>query len=89
MRLSLPRLQALASHVATTPPPRAKSIAFIGLGRMGSEMAYNLFAKQYALTSDSRFFVCDVVPESVDAFTNNFAKDFPGAQLNVLKSPRE
>ncbi len=89
MRLTLPRLQALASHLATTPPPRAKSIAFIGLGRMGSEMAYNLFAKQYAVANDARFFVCDVVPESVDAFTNNFAKHFPGAQLGVLKSPKE
>ncbi|KAG6332891.1 hypothetical protein ID866_6198 [Astraeus odoratus] len=36
-------------------PTRAHTTAFIGLGRMGSEMAYNLFSKKYAEAPESSF----------------------------------
>ncbi|EKM82855.1 hypothetical protein AGABI1DRAFT_111419 [Agaricus bisporus var. burnettii JB137-S8] len=67
--------------------PRAKSTSFIGLGRMGSEMAYNLFSKQFAKAPDSQFVVCDAVPESAQAFRDNFLSNFPGANMEVAHTP--
>ncbi|KXN90482.1 3-hydroxyisobutyrate dehydrogenase, mitochondrial [Leucoagaricus sp. SymC.cos] len=67
--------------------PRIKSTSFIGLGRMGSEMAYNLFSKQYIQSQDSHFVVCDALPESAKAFRDNFLAQFPGANLEVVDTP--
>lgn len=69
--------------------PRAKSTSFIGLGRMGSEMAYNLFSKQYAKSQDAQFVVCDAVPDSARAFRDNFLSNFPGATLEVADTPAQ
>ncbi|KAF5373056.1 hypothetical protein D9758_001705 [Tetrapyrgos nigripes] len=68
---------------------RPKSYSFVGLGRMGYEMAYNLFSKQHAQASDSHFVVCDVVPEASQNFCQNFLKQFPGAQISIATSPEE
>ncbi|KAF9262206.1 3-hydroxyisobutyrate dehydrogenase [Marasmius fiardii PR-910] len=68
---------------------RPKSTSFIGLGRMGSEMAYNLFSKQYANAQDSHFIVCDAVPEVAKAFCTSFLAQFPGANIAVASTPEE
>lgn len=68
---------------------RSKSTAFIGLGRMGSEMAYNLFSKKLGQSAESRFVVCDAVPESAMAFRRNFLSQFPGASIDVVQTPEE
>lgn len=56
---------------------------------MGSEMAYNLFSKQFAQTPDSRFVVCDAIPEAATSFCQNFKKQFPGANLTMVHRPQE
>ncbi|KAH8829596.1 NAD binding domain of 6-phosphogluconate dehydrogenase-domain-containing protein [Flagelloscypha sp. PMI_526] len=68
---------------------RPKSTSFIGLGRMGSEMAFNLFSKQYALANDAHFVVCDAVPAASISFVNNFLSQFPGAQIAIAATPEE
>lgn len=68
---------------------RSKSTAFIGLGRMGSEMAYNLFSKKLAQSADSYFIVCDAVPESAVTFRRNFLTRFPGASIDIVQTPEE
>ncbi|KAK7440223.1 hypothetical protein VKT23_017165 [Stygiomarasmius scandens] len=68
---------------------RPKSTSFIGLGRMGHEMAYNLFSKQHAQSSDSHFVVCDAAPEVSQSFCQNFTKQFPGAQISIAATPEE
>jgi 3-hydroxyisobutyrate dehydrogenase len=76
----------LFSHASRS---RANSISFVGLGRMGSEMAYNLFAKRFANETNSRFLVFDAVPEVAAQFINNFRKQFHGANINVANNPEE
>lgn len=76
----------LFSHLSRS---RANSISFVGLGRMGSEMAYNLFSKRFANESDSRFVVFDAVPEVAAQFINNCRKQFHGANINVANNPEE
>ncbi|PBK77656.1 3-hydroxyisobutyrate dehydrogenase [Armillaria solidipes] len=66
---------------------RPKSTAFVGLGRMGFEMAYNLFSKQHAQEGDAHFVVCDAVPERADEFCRNFLSQFPGAQIHTALTP--
>jgi 3-hydroxyisobutyrate dehydrogenase len=68
---------------------RPKSVSFIGLGRMGSEMAFNLFSKKFAETSDSRFVVCDAIPSSARSFRDNFLAQFPGANMTIAVTPEE
>lgn len=68
---------------------RPQSTSVIGLGRMGHEMAYNLFSKQYARAPESRFVVCDAVPESSVHFCENFVKQFPGAKIAIASTPEE
>ncbi|THV07856.1 3-hydroxyisobutyrate dehydrogenase [Dendrothele bispora CBS 962.96] len=68
---------------------RPKSTSFIGLGRMGHEMAYNLFSKQLAHSSDSHFVVCDAIPEASRRFYQNFLKQFPEAQISIAATPEE
>lgn len=68
---------------------RSKSTAFIGLGRMGSEMAYNLFSKTFAQSAGSHFVVCDALPESAVAFRQNFLSQFPSASIDIVETPEE
>ena len=68
---------------------RAKSISFVGLGRMGSEMAYNLFSKRITESSDHRLVVCDAVPEAAARFTDNFRKQFHAANITVAPNLEE
>lgn len=70
-------------------PSRPKSTSFIGLGRMGHEMAYNLFSKQYAKDTDAHFVVCDAIPDSARAFSANFLNHFPGAKIAIATTPEE
>ncbi|KAJ7445768.1 3-hydroxyisobutyrate dehydrogenase [Mycena galericulata] len=78
-----PRCLQSVQRLATRP----NSTAFIGLGRMGSEMAYNLFAKQFAQKPNSHFVVCDVSDTS--SFVQNFRGAFPGANIEIAASPEE
>ncbi|KAL0947341.1 hypothetical protein HGRIS_013460 [Hohenbuehelia grisea] len=84
MRPSLSRLQALAAQV-----PRERTTSFIGLGRMGYEMAFNLFSKQYAESKDRRFLVCDAIPKATQSFCENFTAQFPGANIGIAQTPEE
>ncbi|OJA19684.1 hypothetical protein AZE42_06947 [Rhizopogon vesiculosus] len=68
---------------------RQKSTAFIGLGRMGSEMAFNLFSKKFAESPDEHFVVCDALPTSATVFRRNFLAQFPEAQIDVVHTPEE
>ncbi|KAJ7632230.1 6-phosphogluconate dehydrogenase [Roridomyces roridus] len=81
MKPSLRCLQRLAS--------RPTSTSFIGLGRMGSEMAYNLFSKQFAQKPESAFVVCDAIPESAVSFSQKFQSSFPGANIQIAATPEE
>lgn len=69
--------------------PRAKSTAFIGLGRMGYEMAYNLFSRRYKEEQDIHFVVCDAVSETVQQFRQSFISQFPDAKLEIANTPEE
>jgi hypothetical protein len=87
MRPSLRNLQATARAI-----PRAKSTSFIGLGRMGYQMAYNLFSKQYLQANGSEppsFVVCDAVPDSARAFCLEFSQQYPDAQISIASTPEE
>ncbi|GLB35142.1 putative 3-hydroxyisobutyrate dehydrogenase [Lyophyllum shimeji] len=68
---------------------RPKSTSFIGLGRMGHEMAFNLFSKQFAKNAEAHFVVCDAIPDSARAFSENFLGHFPGAKLAIASTPEE
>ncbi|KAJ2931429.1 hypothetical protein H1R20_g5726, partial [Candolleomyces eurysporus] len=68
---------------------RSKTTSFIGLGRMGYEMATNLFSKQYAASKDTHFVVCDVVPEASQSFRDVFIQKHPGANITIADSPQE
>jgi len=56
---------------------------------MGSEMATNLFSKQFAASQESRFIVCDAVPEAAQHFCDTFTKAYPGAQIAIAETPAE
>ncbi|CCM03860.1 uncharacterized protein FIBRA_06010 [Fibroporia radiculosa] len=80
----------LLRAVASLPPSRASSISFIGLGRMGSEMAYNLFSRTLAESGGSaRFVVCDARQVVSESFVANFEKQFPGSRVDVVSCPEE
>jgi NAD binding domain of 6-phosphogluconate dehydrogenase len=68
---------------------RHKHIAFIGLGRMGFEMALNLFSKTLASTNDAGFVICDTVPASTQSFRDRFLAKFPGAHVRIVTTPEE
>ncbi|KAI0831144.1 3-hydroxyisobutyrate dehydrogenase [Trametes gibbosa] len=69
---------------------RQNSISFIGLGRMGSEMAYNLFARTLVESNGTaRFIVCDAREATSEAFVRNFITQFPGAQVQTATTPAE
>lgn len=82
------RLFNSLSHA--TDGARARTTGFIGLGRMGYEMAYNLFSRTLVESGGSaRFVVCDAREESAKQFVDNFHNHFPGAKIDVLSSPAE
>lgn len=60
---------------------RRNTVGFIGLGRMGSAMARNLFKRRFEQSSDAVFIVCDAVPEAAESFSARFLAEFPGAKL--------
>ncbi|TFK54810.1 hypothetical protein OE88DRAFT_1805234 [Heliocybe sulcata] len=85
MRISATRLNAATRD----PALRKKTIAFIGLGRMGSEMAYNLFSKRFTEATDAHFVVCDAVADATTSFRDNFHRQFPGANLHIVDTPQD
>lgn len=68
---------------------RPKSVSFIGLGRMGSEMAFNLFSKKFAQASDTHFVICDAIPDASKSFCETFISQFPGAKIGIAATPEE
>ncbi|KAL1758251.1 6-phosphogluconate dehydrogenase [Schizophyllum commune] len=84
-----PTVRCLQLNLERLASQRHKSTSFIGLGRMGYEMAFNLFSKQHARASDSHFVVCDSVPSSAARFRDAFMEQFPGARLEVARDPGE
>ena len=82
MRSSLRCLQATNRGLV-----RSRTTGFIGLGRMGYQMAYNLFSKQHAKENDSCFIVCDVVPDASRAFCAEFMNQYPNAQISIADTP--
>ncbi|KAH8108154.1 3-hydroxyisobutyrate dehydrogenase [Cristinia sonorae] len=80
----------LFSQVSKAASPRAHTTAFIGLGRMGSEMAYNLFSRTLVESDgNSHFVVCDAVVDAARAFSDNLTAQFPGANIQVVETPAE
>lgn len=81
-----PRLLRAAAAVAQ----RQNSVSFIGLGRMGSEMAYNLFARTLVESNGgARFVVCDAREAVAEGFVKNFVTQFPGAQVQIASTPAQ
>lgn len=68
---------------------RTRTTAFIGLGRMGSEMAHNLFLNKLSESPDSGFVVCDAIPESAVSFRRSFLSRCPEAHIEVVNTPEE
>lgn len=84
---------------------RASTIGFIGLGRMGYEMALNVFSKtmikhdlqhqagQSTLGSSSnvlpRFAVCDVNEDAVKSILRVMQERFPGVNIDIRRTPAE
>jgi len=81
---------SLFSQVSRFTHARSRTTAFVGLGRMGFEMAYNLFSKSLVESGGAaQFVVCDAREESARAFASNIASQFPGAKLDVVATPAE
>ncbi|KAI0094046.1 3-hydroxyisobutyrate dehydrogenase [Irpex rosettiformis] len=88
------RFLASVSRSYSTHSPNVSSrhhtTAFIGLGRMGYEMAFNLFSRTLVESGGSaHFVVCDAKEESAALFVNNFHHHFPGARVEVASSPSD
>lgn len=84
-----PSLRCAVQAATKAPFQRVGSTSFIGLGRMGYQMALNLFSKQYKQAKDSRFVVCDVVPDATRSFCAEFTSQFPDAQISIASTPEE
>lgn len=90
MKLTPRLLNQLSSVHPTKPISRANTTAFIGLGRMGFEMAYNLFSHTLVDSDGSaNFVVCDAREESAITFARNLVNQFPGARVEVVNTPAE
>lgn len=81
-------MRSTARLLTNASRSRANSISFVGLGRMGSEMAYNLFSKRIA-DENSRFVVFDAVPEVAAQFIVKFRKQFHSANITAVDNPEE
>lgn len=81
------RLHALARRAAsgTIPANRSNNVAFIGLGRMGYEMATNLWKKKFADNNDGEMIVCDARQE----VAMRFVEETSGKSASFVKTPRE
>ena len=86
MRPTIPALQQLAANAQ-----RARSVAFLGLGKMGYNMAFQAFSKTHAVDPSTRFVVCDVLPAAAESFCADFASHFPAARerITVASTPAE
>ncbi|EMD38564.1 hypothetical protein CERSUDRAFT_113742 [Gelatoporia subvermispora B] len=86
MKPTIRLLQAFSSSAVYRP----HTLGFVGLGRMGSEMAYNLFSRTLVESGGSaRFVVCDARQEVAEHFVRNIGGQFPGAKVDVLGTPAE
>ena len=81
------RLHALARRATsgTTPANRSNNVAFIGLGRMGYEMATNLWRKKFARGTTGELIVCDARQE----VAMRFVEEANGKRASFVKTPRE
>ena len=81
------RLHALTRRAAsgTTSADRSNNVAFIGLGRMGYEMATNLWKKKFAGKSTGELIVCDARQE----VAMRFVEEANGKRASFVKTPRE
>lgn len=81
------RLHALARRAAsgTIPANRSDNVAFIGLGRMGYEMATNLWRKKFAQNGSGEMIVCDARQE----VAMRFVEETGGKNASFVKTPRE
>ncbi|KAI0703576.1 3-hydroxyisobutyrate dehydrogenase [Cytidiella melzeri] len=78
------------SSINANGSARQQTTAFIGLGRMGNEMAFNLFSRTLVESGGgARFVVCDAREESAASFVTNFRHHFPGARIEIVASPAE
>jgi 3-hydroxyisobutyrate dehydrogenase len=82
-------LRCAVQAATKIPFPRADSTSFIGLGRMGYQMALNLFSKQYKQANNSHFVVCDVVPDAARSFCFEFTSQYPDAYITIASTPEE
>ncbi|KAF8906007.1 3-hydroxyisobutyrate dehydrogenase [Gymnopilus junonius] len=80
-----PSLRALQSTINAASRP--KTTGFIGLGRMGYQMAYNLFSKLHRQGDGSHFVVCDANPETAKLFCTNFMSAHPNAVIDFAENP--
>ncbi|EIW85379.1 3-hydroxyisobutyrate dehydrogenase [Coniophora puteana RWD-64-598 SS2] len=85
MRPTVRLLQSI-SPAATT---RQNAVAFIGLGRMGANMAYNLFSKTYASNPATKFVLCDAVPSVALDLKRRLETEFNGLDVQVVLKPEE
>ncbi|KAH7107742.1 3-hydroxyisobutyrate dehydrogenase [Auriculariales sp. MPI-PUGE-AT-0066] len=67
---------------------RSKTLGFVGLGRMGFEMARNLYSKQ-PLGIGSAFVVCDANAAVAHDFAQRFRSLHPQNSITVASTPAE
>ncbi|KAF9792476.1 3-hydroxyisobutyrate dehydrogenase [Thelephora terrestris] len=81
------RLHALTRRATSgvIPANRSNNVAFIGLGRMGYEMATNLWKKKFAQNSSGELIVCDARQE----VAMRFVEETNGRSASFVKTPRE
>jgi len=81
------RLHALTRRAAsgTFWANRSNNVAFIGLGRMGYEMATNLWRKKFADSNSGELIVCDARQE----VAMRFVEEASGKSASFVKTPRE
>ena len=81
------RLYALARRATSgaVPANRSNNVAFIGLGRMGYEMATNLWKKKFADNNSGELIVCDARQE----VAMRFVEETSGKSASFVKTPRE
>ena len=87
-----PTVRLLAPLAGVSNASRGRTTGFIGLGRMGYEMAFNLFSKTLVESGEraaARFVVCDARQETAVQFAHAFNAHFPGATIEVLASPAQ
>jgi 3-hydroxyisobutyrate dehydrogenase len=79
---------------------RASTIGFIGVGRMGHEMALNLFSKTIvnydlqrragaasSINGVPKFTVCDVNEDAANNIVRVMRERFPGVDIAIRKTP--